>query len=117
MERLAPYLSSLGITRVANVTGLDYLGISVVMAVRPNSYNLSVYQGKGVTLDAARASAVMEAYEHAPVLRNRARTSFGHPPRHGTVVLPSTVLRGVGYPVISEFHGLWERICFPVKPF
>src|SRR5579871_4345661 len=65
VRRVAPFLRALGITRVANVTGLDYLDIPVVMSVRPNSSNLSVYQGKGITLDAAKASAVMEAYEFA----------------------------------------------------
>jgi YcaO-like protein with predicted kinase domain len=52
-----------GITRVANVTGLDTIGIPVVMVVRPNSRSLSVSQGKGVTTDAAKASALMESIE------------------------------------------------------
>lgn len=58
-----PHLSSMGITRVANVTGLDRIGIPVVNATRPNSRSLSVSQGKGLTLQAAKASAVMEAIE------------------------------------------------------
>jgi ribosomal protein S12 methylthiotransferase accessory factor len=53
----------MGITRLANVTGLDRVGIPVVMAVRPNSRSLAVAQGKGVSLAAARASAAMEAIE------------------------------------------------------
>jgi ribosomal protein S12 methylthiotransferase accessory factor len=53
----------MGITRVANVTGLDKIGIPVVMTCRPNSRSLSVFQGKGVDLDSARASGVMEAIE------------------------------------------------------
>jgi len=51
----------MGITRVANVTGLDHVGIPVVMACRPNARGLAVSQGKGLTLDAAKASAVMES--------------------------------------------------------
>lgn len=58
-----PLLHRLGITRVANVTGLDDLGIPVVMVVRPNARSLAVAQGKGLTLPAARASGVMEAAE------------------------------------------------------
>ena len=65
LQRVSAHLRGFGVTRVANVTGLDYLSIPVVMAVRPNSYNLSVYQGKGLSLDAAKASAIMEAYEFA----------------------------------------------------
>lgn len=53
----------MGITRVANVTGLDFVGIPVVMVVRPNSKSLSVAQGKGLTLSAAKASGLMESIE------------------------------------------------------
>jgi ribosomal protein S12 methylthiotransferase accessory factor len=60
---LRPYLPALGVTRVANVTGLDRVGIPVFMAVRPNSRSLAVAQGKGITLEAARVSALMESLE------------------------------------------------------
>lgn len=56
-------LPLLGITRVANVTGLDSPGIPVVMVCRPNSRGLAVSQGKGPTLAAARASGLMESVE------------------------------------------------------
>lgn len=56
-------LPELGITRVADVTRLDRLGIPVYQAVRPASRNLSVSQGKGASKEAARVSAVMEAIE------------------------------------------------------
>jgi ribosomal protein S12 methylthiotransferase accessory factor len=52
-----------GITRVADVTGLDVIGIPVVMVCRPNSRSVSVSQGKGLDIDAARASGLMEAIE------------------------------------------------------
>jgi ribosomal protein S12 methylthiotransferase accessory factor len=52
-----------GVTRLANVTGLDTIGLPVVMSVRPNARSLAVSQGKGVTLAAAKASALMEAIE------------------------------------------------------
>jgi ribosomal protein S12 methylthiotransferase accessory factor len=61
---LAPCMRAAGITRVANITGLDDLGIPVALAVRPNSRSLSVSQGKGTTLLAAKLSAVMEGLEH-----------------------------------------------------
>jgi ribosomal protein S12 methylthiotransferase accessory factor len=53
----------MGITRIAVLTGLDVLGIPVAAAVRPNSRSIAVHQGKGVTLSAAKASALMEAVE------------------------------------------------------
>jgi len=58
-----PYLGAMGVTRVANITGLDRIGIPVIMVCRPNSRTLAVHQGKGRTLAAARASALMEALE------------------------------------------------------
>ena len=63
LERVRPHLAQMGITRIANVTGLDYIGIPVVMVTRPNSRALSVSQGKGINLDHAKASGVMEAIE------------------------------------------------------
>jgi ribosomal protein S12 methylthiotransferase accessory factor len=63
LARLRPLLPAMGITRIANVTGLDRTGIPVVMVCRPNSRSVAVSQGKGLTLDAAKASGVMEAVE------------------------------------------------------
>jgi len=63
LARVRPLFGPVGITRVANVTGLDCVGIPVVAVCRPNSRSLSVSQGKGLTLEAARASGVMEAIE------------------------------------------------------
>jgi ribosomal protein S12 methylthiotransferase accessory factor len=53
----------MGITRVANVTGLDTLGLPVVAVYRPNARSIVVSQGKGLDLWAAKASGLMEAIE------------------------------------------------------
>ena len=63
IAQLRPHFSALGITRVANVTGMDHVGIPTVMVVRPNARSLSVSQGKGCSLDAAKASGIMESLE------------------------------------------------------
>ncbi|WP_371072855.1 MULTISPECIES: YcaO-like family protein [unclassified Sinorhizobium] len=63
LEAITPFFGDLGITRIGTLTGLDTLGIPVAFATRPNSYSLSVFQGKGVDQDAAMASAAMEALE------------------------------------------------------
>lgn len=60
---IQPFLRDIGITRLANVTGLDCIGIPVWMCIRPNGRALSVSQGKGVTADLAKASAIMESVE------------------------------------------------------
>jgi ribosomal protein S12 methylthiotransferase accessory factor len=53
----------MGITRVADVTRLDRIGIPTYQAIRPNARSLSVSQGKGITVIAAKVSAVMEGAE------------------------------------------------------
>jgi ribosomal protein S12 methylthiotransferase accessory factor len=63
VARLKPFMAAMGITRVANITGLDCIGIPVVMVCRPNSRSLAVSQGKGLDLHAARASGLMESIE------------------------------------------------------
>lgn len=62
-QRIKPCIASLGITRVAVITGLDVVGIPVVMVSRPNSRSLSVSQGKGVDLCSAKVSGAMESIE------------------------------------------------------
>ncbi|MGB0035137.1 MAG: YcaO-like family protein [Candidatus Acidiferrales bacterium] len=63
VARVRPLMDRMGITRVANVTNLDVIGIPVVMVVRPNSRTNCVSQGKGTDLDAAKASGLMESVE------------------------------------------------------
>src|SRR5437867_67499 len=63
LKRALPLAPVMGITRVANVTGLDSVGIPVVMVCRPNSRSVAVSQGKGIDLASARASGLMEAAE------------------------------------------------------
>ncbi len=41
LERLQPTLPRIGVTRVAVITGLDVVGIPVVMVCRPNGRSLS----------------------------------------------------------------------------
>ncbi len=63
LARARPLWEAAGITRVANLTGLDSIGIPTVAVCRPNARSLSVSQGKGLTLAAAKASGVMESIE------------------------------------------------------
>lgn len=52
-----------GITRVANVTGLDNINIPTYLAIRPTSKFFSTSQGKGITHELAKISAIMESIE------------------------------------------------------
>lgn len=63
IARVRPLLTRFGITRIANLTGLDRTGIPVVMVCRPNARSSAVFHGKGIDLAAAKASGLMEAIE------------------------------------------------------
>lgn len=65
LSRVGPILADFGITRVARHTGLDCLGIPVWCAYTPNARSIAIAQGKGISDQDARASAVMEALERA----------------------------------------------------
>ena len=65
-----------------SITGLDWIGIPVYQAVRPNSRNGPVSLGKGLTRAQAQVSALMESLAglHAeeirlPVVRDTVRQS------------------------------------------
>lgn len=60
---ITPHLAALGITRVADITGLDRVGLPVVAVYRPNARSVVVSQGKGIDRIAARVSGLMEAIE------------------------------------------------------
>jgi ribosomal protein S12 methylthiotransferase accessory factor len=63
VAQVMPLAASFGITRVANLTGLDRTGIPVVIVCRPNARSSAVFHGKGIDLAAAKASGIMEAIE------------------------------------------------------
>jgi YcaO-like protein with predicted kinase domain len=71
LARITPYFGSIGLTRLADITGLDRIGIPVVLSVRPNAGYLALDAGKGFTLEAAKVSAAMECLErhHAETIR------------------------------------------------
>jgi ribosomal protein S12 methylthiotransferase accessory factor len=58
-----------GVTRLADITGLDRIGIPVFTAVVPKSDDvLSVYNGKGILSADARVGALMESIERQTAL-------------------------------------------------
>jgi len=67
LERFGGYREFAGITRLADITYLDVVGIPTYVAVRPQAEHpdlvISVYNGKGLTKTQAKASAMMEAFE------------------------------------------------------
>jgi YcaO-like protein with predicted kinase domain len=96
LRRIQPFLKAAGITRLANITGLDTVGIPVYQSIRPNSRNISLSNGKGLTRRQAQVSALMESLEsyhaeeiHQPTVRatvNSMRRQLGYDPYSRRVI-------------------------------
>ncbi|WP_298522615.1 YcaO-related McrA-glycine thioamidation protein [uncultured Methanobrevibacter sp.] len=58
-------LKTAGITRIADITDLDRIGLPIYTAIRPTAEegSVSIYGGKGISKDHAKASAMMEGFE------------------------------------------------------
>ncbi len=65
LSRIDAKMPAAGITRVADITNLDRIGIPVFSSIRPLAQNgaISVYNGKGATPAEAKVSAMMEGIE------------------------------------------------------
>src|SRR5512136_3298856 len=64
-RRIEAKMPAAGITRVADITNLDRIGIPVFSSIRPMADRgaISVYNGKGATPVEAKVSAMMEGLE------------------------------------------------------
>jgi YcaO-like protein with predicted kinase domain len=110
LARLLPLADRMGVTRIGNLTGLDVLGIPVCMACRPNSRSLAVFQGKGLTLAAAKASALMEAAEvfHAETIDAPLRlASYEEIRRRATAIDPELLPRPRDLAADAHTRILW----------
>src|ERR1017187_9125194 len=69
LSRATSIAAKKGVTRLADITGLDRIGIPVFTAVVPKSDDtLTVYNGKGHSSLDARAGALMESIERQTAL-------------------------------------------------
>jgi ribosomal protein S12 methylthiotransferase accessory factor len=97
LERISPHLHDFGITRCADITGLDCIGIPVYVAVRPQGRVLQTANGKGLRHVDAVVSAQMESIEqwHAenPAVPFR-RASLAELRRSGAPFVPPRALEG-----------------------
>ena len=72
IKRVTESAELLGVTRLADITGLDRVGIPVYSSVVPKSDDvLSVYNGKGTRIIDAQVGALMEAIERQTALKAR----------------------------------------------
>src|ERR1700761_6145644 len=99
----AAVAESLGVTRVADITGLDRVGIPVYSSVVPDSEDvLSVYNGKGPRPIDAKAGALMEAIERQTALTTRLpfiEDTFAHLSERAAVLNP----RSLNYELAEDY--------------
>lgn len=124
--RIKPLQKLAGITRVADVTDLDTLGIPTFTAVRPRvdyyDENISVYNGKGLTPLQAEVSALMEGFErHAGERLGRPAliADLNGISRYGKVVTPEELILppGVYYRPEDPFEWICGRELFSGEPY
>jgi ribosomal protein S12 methylthiotransferase accessory factor len=103
VNSVAALAELLGITRLADITGLDRVGIPVYSSVVPDSDDiLSVYNGKGLRPIDAKAGALMEAIERQVALKTRLpfiEDSFAHLSETAAVLNP----RSLNYELAEDY--------------
>lgn len=110
LERTRPFWRQVGITRVADITGMDRVGIPTINVVCPKTDGVSTQHGKGLTLAAARASAVMEAFERHYARRiSLPVTSCSHDKMIQTkpVIDPDALFTRTGAPFDTTLPEIW----------
>lgn len=112
LERIQPLLAACGISRYADITGLDRLGVPVFCAIRPASGVQQVTNGKGMTSCAALVSALMEGIElhhveTAPVEMISSQTFADLRESGATLAWPDTVAEPASH--IRQMPIEWVR--------
>jgi len=88
-KTIKPYLPRAGVTRIADVTGLDHIGVPTTLALRPNAQTMACSSGKGVTIEQAYVSGAMEAFElHAAETADLPSVRFSYNDLSKQFVLP-----------------------------
>ncbi|WP_321506417.1 YcaO-related McrA-glycine thioamidation protein [uncultured Methanoregula sp.] len=97
LARIEPLVPAAGITRVADITSLDRIGIPVFSCIRPTAESgaITVYNGKGATVEESRISAIMEGIERYSSELHDRRTilaPFQQMHAHGRVLDPKDLI-------------------------
>jgi len=136
LERVEPLCELAGVTEIKEITHLDRIGIPVFAIRRPTAEEgaITIYKGKGASLEQAKVSAIMEALERysaeindRPVERdffkNKLKSGDLVDPR--TLILPPYVVPHVmhqplawvrGYDLMSR-RQVWVPACAVFHPY
>ncbi|MEA5037655.1 MAG: YcaO-related McrA-glycine thioamidation protein [Methanocorpusculum sp.] len=97
LRRIEQLVPESGITRVADITDLDRIGIPVYSCIRPTAADgaISVYNGKGGTPAEARVAGIMEGierYSAEAIPRDIANLSYSNIRKIETAVDPKDLI-------------------------
>ena len=97
LRRIEQLVPESGITRVAEITDLDRIGIPVYSCIRPTAADgaISVYNGKGGTPAEARVAGIMEGierYSAEAIPRDIANLSYSNIRKIETAVDPKDLI-------------------------
>ena len=78
LENTKDQIKKIGVTRIADITNLDRIGIPIFSVIRPSAAKgaISIYSGKGSTEQRARISAIMEGFERCLAERQGLNTNI-----------------------------------------
>jgi ribosomal protein S12 methylthiotransferase accessory factor len=114
LEKVMPLRARIGVTRIADITHMDVLGIPNFSAVLPGTEDyIWVYSGKGPTREHAMASALMESVERFSSLpasgpREFVRASYEELARKGTKALhPDDVVEPTSFEYRDHMQMDW----------
>ncbi|MDI9643949.1 MAG: YcaO-related McrA-glycine thioamidation protein [Candidatus Verstraetearchaeota archaeon] len=112
LEWVAAVKEKAGITRVAEITGLDRIGIPIFTSIRPMASKgaVTVYTGKGSSEEEAEVSAIMEGIERfsaEPRGFELVRGSFSELAKAWNVLDPNRLILPRRYPLGEEIE--WVR--------
>lgn len=113
LVRLQETGRALGVTRIADITGLDRVGIPVFSSVVPCSDDgISVYSGKGLRPIDAKVGALMEAIERQTALKIRLphiSARYAELSRQSSTLDPSRINQELSEDFSAESECAWVQ--------
>src|SRR5215208_5224255 len=113
LERVTSVSQKIGVTRLADITNMDILGIANYSAVLPGTEDyIWVYSGKGPTKVHAKASALMECIERYSSLpsggpKNFVRSSYSELSKTHKVLHPDRIVEPVRFVYRTDMMMDW----------
>jgi ribosomal protein S12 methylthiotransferase accessory factor len=113
LARVEPLCAKMGVTEMQDITDLDRTGIPVFAVSRPSAGRgaVTLYKGKGASMDQAKVSALMETLERFSGEQNDRQVEIGFTEAmlsSGDAIDPRSLI----LPQMSQFHVMSQPIAW-----